>query len=75
MKNDKDQTFERDEEIVAPKHKGTQGTASLTGRPNIDVITSRNEEEAKQDRKSSYKKAGILALFVVIIVIAIYFFS
>ena len=46
-----------------------------TGRPNIDDITKRNEEEIKQDKKSLYKIAGIIALVVAVIIIVIYFFS
>ena len=46
-----------------------------TGRPNIDDITKRNEEEKKQDRKSTYTIAGIVVLLIAVIVIAIYFFS
>jgi hypothetical protein len=75
MKNNKDQTVERDDETVPFTQEGTQETSAVTDRPNIDVITARNEEEAKQDRKSSYKKAGIVALLVVVIIIAIYFLS
>ena len=75
MENDKDQTVEKDDETVASTQEGTQETSAVTNRPNIDVITARNEEEAKRDRKSSYKIAGIVALLVVIVMIAIYFFS
>ena len=75
MKNDKGQAVEKDDEIVTSTQKETQKTSVLTGRPNIDVITARNEEEIKQDRKLSYKIAGIAALFVMAIIIVIYFFS
>ena len=75
MENDKDQTVEKDDETVTSTQKGTQETSVVTNRPNIDVITARNEEEVTQDRKSSYKKAGIVALLVVVIIIAIYFLS
>ena len=74
MENDKDQTVEKDDETVASTQEGTQETSAVTNRPNIDVITARNEEEAKQDRKSSYRIMGIVALLVVVIIIAIYFF-
>ena len=73
--NDKHLTVEKDNETVTSTREGVQETSTLTGRPNIDVITARNEEEAKRDRKSSYKIAGIVALLVVIVMIAIYFFS
>ena len=75
MENDKDQTVEKDDETVTSTREGVQETSTLTGRPNIDVITARNEEEAKQDRKSSYRILGIVALLVVVIIIAIYFLS
>ncbi len=75
MENDKVQTVEKDDETVTSTQEGTQKTSAVTNRPNIDVITARNEEEITQDRKSSYKKAGIVVLLVVVIIIAIYFLS
>ena len=75
MKNDKDQAVEKDDEIVTSTQKGTQKTSVLTGRPNIDVITARNEEEVKQERRSSYKIAVIVSLLVAVIIIAMYFLS
>ena len=75
MENDKDQTAEKDDETVTSAQEGKQETSAVTNRPNIDVITARNEEEATQDRKSSYKKAGIIALLAAVIIIAIYFLS
>ena len=66
---------EKDNEAVTSTHGKTQRAFTSTGRPNIDVITARNEEEVKQDRKLSYKIAGIAALFVMAIIIVIYFFS
>ena len=75
MENDKDQTVEKDDETVTSAQEGTQETSAVTNRPNIDVITARNEEEATQDRKSSYKKAGIIALLVAVVIIGIYFLS
>ena len=75
MKNDKGQAVEKDDEIVTSTQKETQKTSVLTGRPNIDVITARNEEEVKQERKSSYKIAVIVSLLAAVIIIVIYFFS
>ena len=75
MKNDKDQAVEKDDEIVTSTQKETQKTSVLTDRPNIDVITARNEEEVKQERRSSYKIAVIVSLLVAVIIIAIYFLS
>ena len=75
MKNDKGQAIEKDDEIVISTQKGTQETSVLTDRPNIDVITARNEEEVKQERRSSYKIAVIVSLLVAVIIIAMYFLS
>ena len=75
MKNDKGQAVEKDDEIVTSTQKETQKTSVLTGRPNIDVITARNEEEVKQERRSSYKIAVRVSLLVAVIIIAIYFLS
>ena len=66
---------EKDNETVTSTQGKTQRAFTSTGRPNIDVITARNEEEVKQDRKLSYKIVGIAALFVMAIIIVIYFFS
>ena len=75
MKSDKDQVVEIDDEMATLTQKETQETSVLTGRPNIDVITARNEEEVKQERRSSYKIAVIVSLLVAVIIIAIYFLS
>ena len=75
MENDKDQTVEKDDETVTSAQEGTQETSAVTNRPNIDVITARNEEEVAQERKSSYKKAVIVALLVAVVIIGIYFLS
>ena len=75
MENDKDQAVEKDDETVISTQEGTQETSAATNRPNIDVITAKNEQEVAQGRKSSYKKAGIVALLVVVIIIAIYYLS
>ena len=75
MKNERDQMVEKDNETVTSTQGKTQRAFTSTGRPNIDVITARNEEEVKQDRKLSYKIVGISALFVMAIIIVIYFFS
>ena len=74
MEDNKDQIVEKDDETVRSTLKeGMRETSTSTGRPNINVITARNEEEAKQDRKSSYRILVIAALLVVVIIIAIYF--
>ena len=66
---------EKDNETVTSTQGKTQKAFTSTGRPNIDVITARNEKEIKQDKKLSYKIVGIVALFVMAIIIVIYFFS
>ena len=74
--SDKDRIVEKgDEKIVTSMQEETNKRSMSTGRPNIDDITKRNEEEKKQDRKSTYTIAGIVVLLIAVIVIAIYFFS
>ena len=75
MKNDKDQEVGKDQETVISTQEGIRERSTLTGRPNIDVIIKRNEEESKQDRKSSYIVTGIVALLAMAIVFAIYFLA
>ena len=67
MEGKKDQIVEKDDETVTPTQKGTQETTASKERPNVDVITARNEEEAKKDKRSSYRILGIAALLVVVI--------
>ena len=45
MEDNKDQIVEKDAETVTPIPEGTQETSASKERPNIDVITARNEEE------------------------------
>ena len=74
--SDKDRIVEKgDEKTVTSTREETNKRSMSTGRPNIDDITKRNEEEKKQDRKSTYTIAGIVVLLIAVIVIAIYFFS
>ena len=73
--SDKDRMVEKgDEKTVTSTQEETDKRSMSTGRPNIDDITKRNEEEKKQDRKSTYTIAGIVVLLIATIVIAIYFF-
>ena len=62
--NDKDQTIKKD-----------VGHSSISGRPNIDEISKRNEEAERREKKSFYTVTGIIVLFIVVIVVLIYFFS
>ena len=74
--SDKDRMVEKgDEKTVTSTQEETDKRSMSTGRPNIDDITKRNEEEKKQDRKSTYTIAGIVVFLIAVIVIAIYFFS
>ena len=56
MENDKDQTVEKDDEAVTSTQEGTQETSAVTNRPNIDVITARNEEKVTQGENHHISK-------------------
>mgnify|MGYP000633845300 CR=1 FL=1 len=77
--NDKEQTVEKDNETVASAQKKQQEkdghASSITGRPNIDEISKRNEAIANQERKTFYKVAGIIVLLIIAIIFLLYFFS
>ena len=75
--NGKSQTVEKiDEKVSMQKERSRKNShTSITGRPNIDEISKRNEEAEKRDRKSSYITSGIIVLFVIVVVVLIYFFS
>ena len=75
MKNNKNPTVEKDDKTVTSTQEGMPETSAITNRPDINVITARNKEETAQDKKLSYKKAGIVALLVAVIIIAIYILS
>ena len=78
MENDRDKdriVDKGDEKTMTSTKEETNKRSMSTGRPNIDDITKRNEEEKKQDRKSTYTIAGIVVLLIAVIVIAIYFLS
>ena len=78
MENDRDKdriVDKGDEKTMTSTQEETNKRSMSTGRPNIDDITKRNEEEKKQDRKSTYTIAGTVVLLIAVIVIAIYFFS
>ena len=75
--NDKSQTVEKiDEKVSMQKERSRKNShTSITGRPNIDEISKRNEAIAKQERKSFYTIAGIVALLIIAIIFLLYFFS
>ena len=73
----KGQTIEKDDETTdsTEKRKNREyGRSSITGRPNIDEISKRNEAIANQERKSFYKVAGIIVLLIIAIIFLLYFF-
>ena len=75
MKNDKGQAVKKNDETVASEQERLLESYAPTGRVNINDINKRNAEQEKQEKKSSYTVTGIAALSIVLIVVAIYFFS
>ena len=76
--NYKDLTAKRNEETVLSEQKGWQKEdtrPTITGRPNIDEISKRNEESARQERRSSYLVAGIIVLLIMAVMFLVYFLS
>ena len=55
--------------------KKPQGNDISTRRLDLNEIKKRNTEEEKQDRKSIYIVAGIIALLVLVAIVLVYFFS
>ena len=75
MKDDKGQAVERRNEIITSKHERPKESYASAGRTNINEINKRNAEQEKQEKKSSYKAAGIVIFAMALIVIVIYAFS
>ena len=76
--NGKSQTVEKNDWTIVPMQKEQpreNGRISITGRPNINEISERNEAIAKQERESFYKVAGIIVLLIIAIIFLLYFFS
>ena len=80
--DDKDQSAEKNDETKVSEQKSWQkikekedNYTSVTGRPNIDVISKRNEEDAKQERRSLYTVIGITILLIIGILLLVYFFG
>ena len=76
--NDKDQAVGKDDETVAFAQKKKQredSHVSITGRPNIDEISKRNEEAEKRERKSFYTVTGIIVLLIIVVILLVYFFN
>ena len=75
--NGKSQTVKKiDETKVSMQKERPRENSRITiaGRPNITEIRKRNEEIAKQERKSFYKVAGIIVLLIIAIVFFAIFF-
>ena len=73
--DNKDQTVAKDDQTEKSTHIKFQENSARTGRPDLNEINKRNAEESLRDRKSSYTIAGIMALFVVVVIILVYLFS
>ena len=76
--NCKSQTIEKIKGVIVPMQKERpreNSRISITGRPNINEISKRNEAIVNQERKSFYKVAGIIVLLIIAIIFLLYFFS
>ena len=72
--NYKDLTAKRNEGTVLSEQK-EDTRPTITGRPNIDEISKRNEEAVRQERRSSYLVAGIIVLLIMAVMLLVYFIS
>ena len=75
--HDKNLTVEKDDAAVVSVQKEQRrenNRASVSGRPNIDEISKRNEEAAKQERKSFYTVTEIIVLLIIVDIFLVYFF-
>ena len=77
MENDntKNQTIEKEEKSIDPAQHREKNNASVTGRPDINEISKRNEEAARQERKSFYIITGKIALLVIVVIFLVYFLA
>ena len=76
--NGKSQTIEKIDKTIVSKQKERlreNSRISITGRPNINEISKRNEAIVNQERKSFYTVAGIIVLLIIAIIFLLYFFS
>ena len=76
--NGKSQTVEKIDETKVSMQKERpreNNRISISGRPNINEISKRNEAIANQERKSFYTVAGIIVLLIIAIIFLLYFFS
>ena len=70
MENDK-----KDDRTATSIKQGTQSGRTPSGRPDLNEINRRNAEEEKKERRTSYNVAGIMALFVIIVIALVYFLT
>ena len=75
MKDDKGQAVERSNETITSKQERPQESYASAGRTDINEINKRNTEQEIQEKKSSYKAAGMVIFAIALIVIVIYAFS
>ena len=77
MGNDKSQMIKRDDRTVTYTQERSQENPALTGRTNINIndINKRNAEQEKQEKKSTYISAAIIALLIASIIVTLYFLS
>ena len=75
MQDDKGQAVERSNETITSKQERPQESYASAGRTNINEINKRNAEQEIQEKKSSYKAAGMVIFAIALIVIVIYAFS
>ena len=68
-------TVKKNDEIAISTQERPQEAYVPTGRPDINEINKRNAEQDKQEKKASYKVAGMVILAIVLIIIAVYAFS
>ena len=68
-------TVRKNDEIVTSTQERPQEAYAPTGRPDINEINKRNAEQDKQEKKASYKVAGMVIIAIVLVVIAVYAFS
>jgi len=80
--NDMDQSAKKNDETKMSvqdswqkKEEKRDNYTSVTGRPNIDAISKRNEEVAIQEKKSLYAVIGIITLLITGIFLLVYFFG
>ena len=76
--NGESQAAEKIDGTIVPtqeKQPRENSRTSITGRPNINEISKRNEAEANQERKSFYRSAGIIVFLIIAIIFLLYFFS